>query len=136
MISDEEWVKIVEKFEQQKRLSTTPHASYYLYHAIMPPVNKPLQIYIPLNDHGYSIFGLHCTANFDYDGTIIFQSHHRNAVSLVHTVHARETASDLIQATRFSDDSVVRRYRQILQEYLDKSDSESVPGQTGRPVSD
>ena len=57
-------------------------------------------------------------------------------VSLQDTVHARETASDLIQATRFSDESIARRYRQIMQEYLDKSGGESVPGQTGRPVSD
>ena len=57
-------------------------------------------------------------------------------VSLQDTVHARETASDLIQATRFSDESIAPRYRQIMQEYLDNSGSESVPGQTGRPVSD
>ncbi len=56
--------------------------------------------------------------------------------SLVHTVHARETASDLIQATRISDDAIARRYRQIMQEYLDKTGGESVPRQTGRPVSD
>ena len=58
------------------------------------------------------------------------------SVTLHDTVHARETASDLIQATRLSDESIAPRYRQIMQEYLDKSGSESVPGQTGRPVSD
>ena len=47
-------------------------------------------------------------------------------VSLQDTIHARQTAREIIQTTHASDEALARHYRQIMQEYLDKSGKESI----------